>query len=332
MPRYPIKKRILITGGSGCVGHYLIEELAAETKHELVLVLRNPAKLKLKPEWRGRITVIEADVKETGAYLDKLGMIDAAILAAACWGGDDTWPVNVETNISLTEHLAKNGAKRVFYFGSASVLDHDGSMLQAAHDLGTPYIRSKYDLAVAMEKLSDRIETVGIFPTLILGGEDGKPMSHFANLLHEAARWSFLASFIRADGRFHYIHTRDIARTMRILIDAKDIPAEKPARIVLGNDATTVNEFVRDFARYRGLRSPIGIKLRESYAQVLIKLFRVQMEAWDRYCMEHRDLSFHHPVNPAVLGAEAYSPDLKTALASIGLPGRGRDSRIHAGS
>jgi nucleoside-diphosphate-sugar epimerase len=322
MPRSPSKKRIFITGGSGCVGQYLVEELASETKHELVLVLRNPAKLTLQPEWRDRITIIEADVKDTASYLDRLGKIDTAILVAACWGGEDTWPVNVHTNVALTEHLAAKGAKRVFYFGSASVLDHDGSMLQAARDLGTPYIRSKYDLAVAMEKLSDRIETVGIFPTLIVGGGDGKPMSHFANLLHEASRWAFLASLFRADGRFHYIHTRDIARTMRILIDTKDLPAEKPARIVLGNDATTVDEFVRDFARYRGMRSPIGIKLRDSYARVLIKLFRVQMEAWDRYCMEHRDLSFRTVFNPTDFGLPLHCPDVATVLSGIGVKGR----------
>lgn len=324
MPKPPKAKRILITGGSGCVGHYLVEELARETKHELVLVLRNPGKLTLEPEWRDRITIIEADVKDTGAYLDRLGHIDTAILAAACWGGDDAWPVNVHTNIALTEHLAAKGARRVFYFGSASVLDHDGSMLRAAHDLGTPYIRSKYELTQAMEQLSDRIETVGVFPTLIVGGEDGKPMSHFANLLHEAARWAWLAGFFRADGRFHYIHARDIARTMRVLVDAAEMPGGKPARVVLGNPATTVNEFVRDFLGYRGIRIPVGITLRDSYARVLIKLFRIQMEPWDRYCMEHRDLSFHHPVNPAVLGAEAYCGDLKTALASIGIRGSRR--------
>lgn len=322
MPKSRKRKRILITGGSGCVGHYLVEELARETNHDLVLVLRNPGKLALEPELRKRITVIEADVKDTAAYLDKLGRIDTAILAAACWGGEDAWPVNVHTNIALTEHLAANGAQRVFYFGSASVLDHDGSLLQAAHDLGTDYIRSKYDLVEAMEKLSDKVETVGMFPTLIVGGEDGKPMSHFANLLREASRWAWLASFFRADGRFHYIHARDIARTMRVLVDAREMPGGKPARIVLGNPATSVNSFIDDFLRYRAIRNPIKLTLRESYAQVLIKLFRIQMAPWDRYCMEHRDLSFRTTVNPATLGVETYCGDLKSALASVGISGK----------
>lgn len=304
------------------MGHYLVEELARETKHDLVLVLRNPAKLQLAPEHMKRVTVIEADVKETGAYLDKLGHIDTAILAAACWGGPDAPVVNVDTKVAITRHLAAHGGSRVFYFSSASVLDHDGSMLQAAHDLGTEYIRSKYDQVVAMENMVEDIERIGIFPTLVLGGEEGKPMSHFAKLLKEAAPWAWAASFFRADGKFHYIHTRDIARTIRILVDAKDVPGGKPTRIVLGNRATTVDQFVDDFAKYRGIRNPVGIKLRDSYARVFIKLFRVQMEAWDRYCMEHRDLSFHHPVNPAVLGEEAYCSDLPSALASVGVKGK----------
>jgi hypothetical protein len=102
-------------------------------------------------------------------------------------------------------------------------------------------------------------------------------MSHFANLLHEASRWTWLASFFRADGRFHYIHARDIARTMRVLIHAKDMPGAQPARIVLGNPATTVNGFLDDFLRYRGIRNPIKFTLRETYAQVLIKVFRIPL-------------------------------------------------------
>ncbi len=316
------KKRLLITGGSGCVGHYLVEELARNTEHDLVLVLRTPGKLSLPPDCSDRVTIIEADVKNTDSYLGKIGHIDVGILAAACWGGPDAWPVNVDTNRAITEHFAANGGQRVFYFGSASVLDHDANLLQAAHDLGTEYIRSKYDLTVAMEQLSDKIETVGVFPTLIVGGETGKPMSHFANLLRQASRWAWLASFFRADGRFHFIHARDIARTVRFLIDAEKIPLEQPARIVLGNPATTVNRFIEEFLRYRGIRNPFKMELRESHAQVLIKLFRIQMGPWDRYCMEHRDLSFQHAVNPDVLGAKTYCSDLQTALASIGIPGK----------
>ena len=319
----PSSKRILITGGSGCVGHYLVEELVRETTHELVLVLRNPGKLDLDPALTGRLTIVEADVKDTAAYLDRIGHIDVAILAAACWGGPDAWPVNVHTNVTLTKHLAAHGGQRVFYFGSASVLDRERQMLRAAHDLGTEYIRSKYELVEALEYLSPDIETVGVFPTLIVGGGDGKPMSHFANLLREASRWAWLANFFRADGRFHYIHARDIARTMRLMIDAEQVPDDRPARIVLGNPAVTVNEFIDQIAAYKGLWAPFRVTLRESYAQFLIKLFRIQMAAWDRYCMEHRDLSFRRAINPDAIGGETYCGDLATALAGIGIKGRG---------
>ncbi|MBO6719084.1 MAG: NAD(P)-dependent oxidoreductase [Rhizobiaceae bacterium] len=311
-----------MTGASGCVGHYLVEELVRGSEHELVLVLRNPGKLVLPPECADRVTIIEADVRDVDSYLDQLGHIDEAILAAACWGGPDTLPVNVHANKAIAEHLAAHGGHRVFYFSSASVLDRNAGLLQAAHDLGTEYIRSKYVLTEEMERLSGKIETIGVFPTLIVGGEKGKPMSHFANLLREVSRWAWLASFFRADGRFHFIHARDIARTVRILVDTDQIPLEHPARIVLGNPATTVNRFIEDFLRYRGIRNPLKVMLRESYAQILIKVFRIQLGPWDRYCMEHRDLSFQHAVNPDTLGAKTYCSDLKTALESIGIPGK----------
>ncbi|WP_310413618.1 NAD-dependent epimerase/dehydratase family protein, partial [Chamaesiphon sp. OTE_8_metabat_110] len=39
--------RILVTGASGCVGHYISETLIQNTDHELFLFVRNPVKLQV---------------------------------------------------------------------------------------------------------------------------------------------------------------------------------------------------------------------------------------------------------------------------------------------
>ncbi|MFN9179242.1 MAG: NAD-dependent epimerase/dehydratase family protein, partial [Dolichospermum sp.] len=41
------KKRILVTGASGCIGHYISEALIQNTNHELYLLVRNPNKLQV---------------------------------------------------------------------------------------------------------------------------------------------------------------------------------------------------------------------------------------------------------------------------------------------
>ncbi|MFN6198841.1 MAG: NAD-dependent epimerase/dehydratase family protein, partial [Dolichospermum sp.] len=41
------KKRILVTGASGCIGHYITEALIQNTNYELYLLVRNPDKLQI---------------------------------------------------------------------------------------------------------------------------------------------------------------------------------------------------------------------------------------------------------------------------------------------
>ena len=322
MTSRPAPKRVLITGASGCVGQYLVEELLAETPHELVLVVRNPGKLPAQAASSPRVTVIETDVGDVESYRDKLDKIDIAFLVAACWGGPDAFRINVEANLALTDHLSRSGASRVFYFATGSVIDAEGKMLPAAKELGSEYIRSKYQLVEEIETRADDIELVGLFPTLILGGGDGKPMSHFANLLREARPWAWLARFFRADGKFHYVHARDIARTARHLIDAPLDAFSQPRRIVLGNPALTANEFIEQFTRYLGMRTPFRIEVKERLTEALIRIFRIQLSPWDRYCMQHRDLSYRTVFNPADFGLPVHCPDTAAALSGIGIKGR----------
>jgi nucleoside-diphosphate-sugar epimerase len=315
-------KRILVTGSTGCVGQYLVEDLLAETPHELVLVVRNPAKLPAAVGASPRVTMIEADVGDVDAYLGRIGHIDTALLVHACWGGPEAYRINVDVNVAIADHLARNGGSRVFYFATGSVIDADLKMLPAAHELGSDYIRSKYRLVEEIEKLGDRIEIVGLYPTLVLGGGDGKPMSHFANLIREVRPWAWLLRFFRAFGKFHYVHGKDIARTTRHLVDMPAGSFAQQKRIVLGNPAITVNEFVAEFSRHLGYRMPFGIELRTGLAEWIIRIFRIQMAPWDRYCMEHRDLSYKRVVSPADYGLPVHCPDVATALDGIGLKAR----------
>ena len=313
-------KRILVTGASGCVGQYLVEELLAHTQHRLVLVVRNPGKLPAAVSSSPRVEVIEADVANVDGYRERLGRIDVAMLVAACWGGPDAFRVNVDANLALAGYLADNGGERVLYFATGSVIDADGRMLPPARELGSEYIRSKYRLVEEIEKLGDRIDIVGLYPTLILGGGDGKPMSHFAKLLREARPWAWLARFLRADGKFHFVHAQDIATVARHLADAPLDGLEKPRRLVLGNPANTVNEFIAGFTSYLGLRTPFTVTLKDWLAEGFIKVFRIELSPWDRYCMQHRDLSYRKVYGPADFGLPVACPDLGTALRLIGIP------------
>ena len=59
-------QRILITGASCCVGQYIAENLLANSDAQLLLLLRDPAKLSAVPADHPRITLLVGDLRELG--------------------------------------------------------------------------------------------------------------------------------------------------------------------------------------------------------------------------------------------------------------------------
>ncbi len=311
------RKRILVTGASGCLGHYIIDEFMNNTDHELVLIVRRPEILHLKESRPGRVSVIKADLAAPDFNPRILGTVNTAVLAAACWGGPDTVPVNVKANRRLTQVLAEGGCRRFIYISSASVLDSAQNLLTAAREIGTEYIQSKYQLVEMMETEFSDLDLTGIFPTLLVGGTESSPSSHFSTLLRQAAPWTRLVRHFRADGAFHLIHCRDAARIICHLAGHETSTARFGRRIVIGNPSLQISEFISQFCRHMGHRSTFQIKLPNWLANLFIKAFRIQLSIWDRYCLSHRDQSYPLALNPSQLGLQSSYPDLTTVLNSI---------------
>jgi uncharacterized protein YbjT (DUF2867 family) len=75
-------KRILVTGASGCIGHYISEILIAQTDYELYLLVRNPKKLQVDTQYRPGVTVLQGDMGKIERFADLLKTIDTAVLTA----------------------------------------------------------------------------------------------------------------------------------------------------------------------------------------------------------------------------------------------------------
>src|SRR5690242_16443717 len=99
------QKRILVTGASGCIGHYLSEALIQETDHELYLLVRNPSKLQVDIQARPGITVLQGDMQQISQFAELLSTIDTAVLTATAWGGDETFNINVNKTLELLKLL-----------------------------------------------------------------------------------------------------------------------------------------------------------------------------------------------------------------------------------
>lgn len=320
-----IPKRILVTGASGCIGHYLTEALIQGTEHELYLLVRNPKKLQVDTQYRPGVNVLQGDMREIGQFTELLKTIDTAVLTATAWGGEDVFDINVSKTHELLNLLAPDICQQVIYFSTASVLDYHNKLLKEAGEIGTDYIRSKYECLSKLSKLAIAPQTTILFPTLVLGGDAQKPYSHATSGLPEVTKWISLIRFFQADGSFHFIHARDIAQVVRYLIDHP--PDNKQSRqFILGQERLTANQAVEEVCAYLNKKIYFRIPLSLSLANLLIVLFQIQVAAWDRFCIRYKHFTYENPVNPAKLGLPNYCATISDVLKISGISCQGIES------
>jgi nucleoside-diphosphate-sugar epimerase len=319
-----VPQRLLITGASGCIGHYIVEMLLASTQHDLFLLMRNPAKLKLdiSPTHRQRIHILEGDLRSIDQFTDTLGTIDTAILAATAWGDpQESFDINVTATLKLLSLLDPDRCQQVIYFSTASILDQQNAPLKAAGDIGTDYIRTKYLCHEQLPTLAISPKITTVFPTLVFGGAPDKPYSHISAGLPEVARWMWLVRFLSADGSLHFIHAKDIAGVVCHLVEQPPAPGES-RELVIGNPAMSADQVIAEASQYLGHRLFWRVPLSFQLADIIIKVFKFKMAEWDRFCMEYRHFTYQNPVTPATFGHENYCPTLSSVLAEVGIPAK----------
>ncbi|WP_373529319.1 NAD-dependent epimerase/dehydratase family protein [Nostoc sp.] len=314
------QKRILVTGASGCIGHYLTEALIKETEHELYLLVRNPSKLQVDTKARSGINVLQGDMQNISQFSDLLLTIDIAVLTATAWGGEQTFDINVIKTIELMKLLDPDRCQQVIYFSTASVLDRYNQPLKEAGEIGTDYIRSKYDCLHKTSELAIAPKITTLFPTLVLGGDPNKPYSHLTSGIPEVTKYINLIRFLEADGSFHFIHGRDIAIVVRYLIDHPPTK-DQPRRFVLGQAQLTADQAVEEVCAYLGKKIYFRIPISIALANLFIILFRIQMAAWDRFCMNYRHFTYEKFINPDSFGLPNYCATMSDVLKISGVKG-----------
>ena len=320
-------KRIFMTGASGCIGHYIAEALIQETDHELFLLVRNPDKLQFDYKARSGINIIQGDLRNIEDLSDLLGKdIQVAILVATAWGGAaEAYNINVVKTLTLLNLLNPHICEQVIYFSTASILDRHNELLPEAERFGIDYIRTKYQCFSQLSSLpiGDRITT--LFPTLVFGGDKNKPTSHLSSGVPEVVKWIDLIRWLKVDGSFHFIHARDIAQIVCYLVDNTPVSYrdEQTGKVgnqfVLGSPAITVNEAIEEVCDYFNKKIYFSIPLSLWLANILIKVFRIQMDSWSRFSLDYRHFIYQNCINAASLDLKNYCSTLTDILKASGI-------------
>lgn len=313
------QKRIFLTGASGCIGHYIADQLIQHSDHELFLLVRNPVKVKFDYQARPNVHLLQGDMRQIEQFSRLLKTIDVAILTAASWGGtQDTYDINVVKTIRLMNLLDPEACEQVIYFSTASILDRHNGLLKQAGQIGTDYIKTKYNCYMQLSRLAIAPKITTVYPTLVFGGDDTKPYSHLSGGLADVAKWINLIRFFKADGSFHFIHGADIAQVIHHLVEHP--PAATDVRqLVLGMEPMTVNRAIEEVCAYFHKRIYLRLPLSIQLANVFIVLFRIQMAAWDRFCLNYRHFTYQHYVNPSTYQRPSYCPTIGDLLKASGV-------------
>jgi nucleoside-diphosphate-sugar epimerase len=311
--------RILVTGASGCVGHYVSETLINNTDHELFLLVRDPAKLRVDTTVRPGIKVVQGDMNEIDQLADLLKTIEVPVLTAAGWGGPSALAVNYTKTHELLNLLDPQVCKQVIYFATESILNSRNELLPEAGSLGTEYIQSKHRCFSSLHELAlaDRITTV--FPTLVLGGDENKPYSYLSADLPQVTKYAGLLRWIKADGSFHFIHGKDIAEVVLYLIEHPEVADKYDRKVVMGNELVQVDQGIQEICSYLGkpviFQMPISIGL----INLIIKIFKIHMTPWDYFCLQNRHFKHDPIVNPRTFGLPSHAASLSDVLRTRGI-------------
>jgi nucleoside-diphosphate-sugar epimerase len=278
---------VFITGASGCVGHYVVDQLVRD--HQLFLLVRNPAKLRFDPAGYKNITIVPGDMDSIPDQASILSQMDYCVHIATAWGGQGTERINVDRVHQMFNLLDPDRLRRVIYFSTASILGHDNQAIPEVELYGTDYIKTKYRCYTLLKncRCFDRIVTV--FPTLVFGGDAAHPFSNLSLSLPRLRRFSRLLGRLNINVRFHFIHAQDIAKMTRVLLQ---LPQARPDYI-FGNPPLLFGEFTKRIARFFGHKVNWQITLTPEFIYKLIAIFGNEVTAWDRFSIQHQNFCFN---------------------------------------
>lgn len=306
--------KILVTGASGCVGHYIAAALASEPNVELFLLVRDPAKFLLPLDWQ-RHHLVQGSLEDLDSLRPLLAEINAVVHTATAWGDvERAQRVNVTQTMTLFQALSGEHCQKIIYFSTASVLDRHNKPLPIAAEAGTEYIRTKYEMLQRRRELPLRDRLITLFPTLVFGGSPQHSYSQIALGLAEVKRYITILRFLTVDAAFHVVHAADIALVVKGLLQMPTLPEERD--LVLGVPAVSVNEAITTLCYFFRKRIYFQIPIPVQPLLWLAPLLRIQLSSWDRHCLN--DLHFTHRVTrPEDFGQSSRFGSLKAVLADF---------------
>ena len=204
-----MKKKVLITGSSGFVGHQLLKQLSNKNHNfELLLTSR-------KSKHFNDIKIIKWDLEKNTSHTNLT--FDILIhLAAETKNFNKMWAVNFVGTKNIIRSAIKSGVKKIIFLSSISALKYKLDSKKINLYGKTKSIAEDF---IKRECIKNKIDYIILRPTNILGlNHDRLP---FLNLIKSIKNGSFtfLGELDRAES--NYISNKDVCRCIIFFLENK---------------------------------------------------------------------------------------------------------------
>lgn len=221
---------ILVTGGGGFIGRFLVEALI-EKGHSVVAVDKNPSPFREHP----KVTYYVADITDI-VTLNKIFIKHkptavihlAALLADTC---ENDPILATKVNIDATQYLLElsitHGIDRFVFMSSASVYHPDTPEPVKEEDAGKPvsyYGITKYtgELIGLWYARKGLLDFRALRPTVVFGpGRFRGPSAEYSSLILEKALRGEKVIIKNPEDRVNYIYVRDTVNALINLLEAE---------------------------------------------------------------------------------------------------------------
>jgi len=308
-----VMKHVYITGGTGCVGSYIVDELKDKKDLTLHLLVRDPKRCKVDLDQYPNIKLHQGNLERIEEHAELLKTMDYVVHVATDWSDSGyARKLNEAKTHELFELANEGPLKKIIYFSTASILGPGNKTIEEAGQYGQGYVRSKYRAYHSLQKSPARDKIITVFPTLVFGGDDHHPFSHINKGVHPNLHFLKWLRFLYVDGAFHFLHSRDIARVSNYLM-LNDVDGDE---FVLGQSSVTAKTAIETLCGVFGVPMRFRIKITASFIFTLAKWLRITIGPWERHCILHPYMVYD-VVNPETFGETSAFPTLKSVVQNI---------------
>jgi dihydroflavonol-4-reductase len=212
-------KKILVTGGTGFLGSYIIASLVEQGYSVRALYRNNERPCWIDATLLTQVEWVKGDILDIVAVEEAMDSMEAVIHAAAMVSFDPRekkllYQINVEGTANVVNACLEKKIQRLVYVSSVAALgrkEEGGNVDEKAkweeNPLQTHYARSKYKAELQVWRgISEGLNTVIVNPSTILGyGDWTKSSCAIFKQLHDGFPWY-------TTGLNGFVDVKDVAR------------------------------------------------------------------------------------------------------------------------